>query len=84
MSESRSEVRMPNAVFDQMSWPIPNAEASYRLRYGCPTREDQLQAASEMDAYAALIARSQKLRNYICAYISKAMAANDRKDSPAC
>jgi len=76
------EVRMRKPImtnFDGMAWPIPNANVSHRMRYGQPTREDQLQAASEMDAYAALLVKTQKQRNHICKMVCAAVASVNRQ-----
>ena len=51
--------------FDGMVWPNPNDpnEVQWRLRYGKPTREDILFAASVMSAYSQLVADPQRRRN---------------------
>ena len=76
MPNSERKPKQSRATFDGMSWPIPNHEIGWKMRYGNPTREERLQAAGEMDAYAALLVRSQKRRNYICKKIVEAINAD--------
>jgi hypothetical protein len=45
------------AHFDEMCWPLPNPGLEWRLRYGKPTREDILVAASILNAYQSLVCR---------------------------
>jgi len=56
--------------FDEMTWPRAleddNDSVQWRLRYGIPTKEDLLFAASVMAAYTALVYKKQKDRNAIC------------------
>jgi hypothetical protein len=65
--------RTQSAVFDNMCWPIPDAEASWRLRYDRAVRDDEVQACREMDAYAHLLVMPIKRRNYVIAQIKKQM-----------
>lgn len=58
------------ARFDEMTWPLPEVEedgVEWRLRYGTPTREDLLVAASYMHAYSSLVCSTQKERNKVVA-----------------
>lgn len=59
--------------FGGMTWPLPERDeddsVEWRLRYGTPTKEDLLVAASYMHAYTALIFKTQKARNDICTKI---------------
>ena len=41
--------------FDGMTWPNPDGDLEWRLRYGEPSREDLLHAAFILHAYASLI-----------------------------
>lgn len=52
-------------VFDGMTWPNPTDpnNVQWRLRYGIPSRQDLLAAASFMHAYAHLIDLPQRERN---------------------
>lgn len=59
------------------TWPNPSdpGEVEWRLRYGTPTREDLLVAASFMHAYQYLVlAMTQKDRNHRVATIKEAMS----------
>ena len=51
--------------FEGMTWPNPDDPkgVQWRLRYGTPSREDLLVAASTMHAYAHLISLTQRERN---------------------
>lgn len=51
--------------FDEMCWPLPSPDLEWRLRYGNPSRDDLLGAASFVAAYAALLRKSDKRRNSI-------------------
>lgn len=44
-------------VDGEMTWPLPVGPAEWNLRYGQPTREDILHAASCMNALYALAAK---------------------------
>jgi hypothetical protein len=48
-----------------MAWPNPAdpGEVEWRLRYGTPTREDLLWAASTIAAYRHLVDMPQRMRN---------------------
>ena len=62
-------------LLNQMSWPYPGPrarDASWTLRYGTPTLNDLLIAAWVMDAYNALIHKTQKERNDIAAKLKTA------------
>lgn len=54
--------------FDGMTWPNPldPNEVESVLRYGTPTREQILTAASFMAAYRALVYETQEKRNQKC------------------
>lgn len=51
--------------FDGMAWPDPAdpREVEWTLRYGTPTREQVLVAASFIAAYKQLVADPQRARN---------------------
>lgn len=51
--------------FDGMCWPNPDdpREVEWRLRYGQPTRQDLLCAASFIGAYQQLVNDPQRVRN---------------------
>lgn len=61
--------------FDGMTWPNPMdpTEIEWRLRYGHPTREDILMAATFMAAYKELVFNTQERRNAKVRGIRKAM-----------
>jgi hypothetical protein len=69
--------------FDGMTWPNPTdpRDVQWRLRYGTPTREDILAAASFMHAYAHLIDLPQRERNQRVSAIRA--AARALQDTPA-
>lgn len=46
---------MRRTLSDGSSWPAPTADLEWTLRYGQPTREQLLAAASVVNAYAALV-----------------------------
>lgn len=56
--------------FDEMCFPQPGeqlSEIEWRLRYGLPSKQDLLVAASAISAYSELVLRkTQKERNKIC------------------
>jgi hypothetical protein len=66
------------SIKDQMVFPMPLdsdeklADIVWQLKYGIPDRKDLEFAVSTMLAYAALINKSQKDRNYICENIKGA------------
>lgn len=51
--------------FDGMTWPNPADpnDVEWALRYGEPTREQRMVAASFIAAYRQLVADSQRRRN---------------------
>lgn len=57
-------------------WPNPlspqSTELEWTLRYGQPTRQDLLRAASEMAAYRALVARGRSRLSRACRAAAKA------------
>jgi hypothetical protein len=59
--------------FDGMAWPNPRdpLEIEWKLRYGQPSREDLLAAASFVAAYKSLVGHSQQRRNAIVAALSR-------------
>lgn len=61
--------------FDGMAWPNPEDPRSveWRLRYGEPTREDLMVAASFIGAYKQLVEDSVARRNAKVAGIRRAM-----------
>lgn len=65
--------------FGEMAWPAPDAAMSqleWTFRYGNPTVNDKMAAASVIAAYSALIMRkSQKQRNAICSEIRRGSAS---------
>jgi hypothetical protein len=82
MAGAKSEVRVtPVSVhFDQMSWPLPRGEhggLAWRMRYArsTVTESELLAAADIMNAYQALIFKSQKDRNRICKVLQDAINA---------
>ena len=59
---------------DGSSWPVPNGDLEWTLRYGEPTRRDLLAAASILSAYFALVAQSAvPKRNLVCREMRAAM-----------
>lgn len=72
-AEPESE-RPMRAEFDGMSWPIPDHQTGWQIRYNPhPKPETLMRAASELDAYARLIALPIQRRNYIIRKIKEAM-----------
>lgn len=57
MTESEESARVVKgyAHFDGMTWPLPDPELDWRLRYGKPSRDDFMKAAFIISAYASLI-----------------------------
>ena len=51
--------------FDEMTWPLIPTDLEWVLRYGVPTKENLLMAASILNAYRASLHLSQKRRNQI-------------------
>lgn len=66
-----SYLRLP----EKSTWPNPNdpREVQWRLRYGTPSREDLLFAASTMAAYSYLLGIPQRRRCSVVAQIRKAL-----------
>ena len=51
------------AHFDEMTWPLPDADLNHALRYDeTVTKTERLCAASVLDAYAALIEMPERRR----------------------
>ena len=69
--------------FDGMCWPRLNtnfSELSWKLRYQINlTKEELFRVASVMDAYDALISKSQKERNYVAQKIKDDAVEGDQK-----
>lgn len=61
------------AVFDGMTWPNPDTAVAWTLKYGVPSREDLLFAASIIDAYQTLVTMPVKRRRGIIARLREAM-----------
>lgn len=59
-----------DSFYNGTVWPVPDSSKDpgleWTLRYGTPTKEDLLMAASVVAAYCALIRQPQKLRNITC------------------
>lgn len=53
-----------NLFFDNMSWPVPD-NIEWTLRYGKPTQEDLMFAASIVSAYCALVSKTKKGRESV-------------------
>lgn len=62
------------AFFGGTTWPLPDGEISWLLRYGTPTRGDLLLAASVISAYSALIKMPERRRRPIIATLRRAIA----------
>lgn len=63
------------ARFSEMTWPIhiedENDSVQWRLRYGEPSREDILFAASVMQAYAELVESPSRKRDAVIAILRR-------------
>lgn len=64
--------------FDQMAWPLPQAEQdglAWKLRYapGQVTEADMMSAAEILCAYHAMIIATQNVRNAVCRKLRKAI-----------
>lgn len=57
--------------FDEMVWPLPGPDLEWALRYGNPTREQILHAASILEAYQQTITDTQKKRNFVFGELQK-------------
>lgn len=56
----------------EMTWPLPDQDLNWVLRYGNPTREQLLHAASILSAYYhAVTIYTQKKRNYVFGELKK-------------
>ena len=66
---------VPYLHFDGMAWPNPEDPRSveWRLRYGRPSRDDLMVAASFIGAYKQLVADPVRERNAKVAGIRRAM-----------
>jgi len=66
-------------IADDVTWPSPDpghAETlEWHLRYGTPSKEQCLTAASYLSAYTHMIFLTQEKRNYICAAIQAGIKA---------
>ncbi len=65
-----------SAHFDGMSWPLPGERLErleHTLRYGEPTQEDLLLAASVLSAYGAMVASTSRSRAHVVQMLRKAM-----------
>ena len=56
--------------------PADPNEVQWRLRYGTPTREDMMAAASVMSAYAALVYMPGRVRDGVIRDLRKASEEN--------
>lgn len=59
-------------IDDEMTWPLPNGDLEWRLRYGKPTRQDILVAASIIHSYGSLVKHPIKRRDYIVRHLKEA------------
>ncbi len=58
-------------IIEDMSWPMPDNELEWKLRYGNPTRTEILQAASILSAYSQMtLFDTKKKRDKICKKIT--------------
>lgn len=54
-------------TIEDMSWPMPDNDLEWKLRYGQPTRAELLQAASILSAYSQMtLFDTKKKRDKIC------------------
>jgi hypothetical protein len=69
-------------LFDEMSWPNPQAtgDLEWDLRYGQPTKNDLLMAASVVSAYRALFEKPTSRSSEIIRTI-KRMLREDRNEN---
>lgn len=68
-----------------MRWPGIGRrllDAEWTLRYGEPTREDLLFAASILNAYRSLVLRTEKVRAEIVRELRAAEAAEKPEEAP--
>lgn len=56
-------------TFDGMTWPRVGTNLEWTLRYGTPTREDLLLAASVAAAYEALVEASAATRGDVVKHL---------------
>lgn len=66
--------------FDEMCFPQPGEELSqieWTLRYGTPSKNQLMVAASVISAYSGLVLRkTQKQRNYVCKKLASGEKGN--------
>lgn len=55
----------------EMVWPLPDQDLNWTLRYGNPTREQLLYAASILSAYHQAVVDPQKKRNFVFGELKK-------------
>jgi hypothetical protein len=69
-------------AFDGMTWPNPAdpLEVEWSLRYGAPSREQMLVAASVVAAYRQLVEDPQRIRNGKVATLRQALAAAEQPE----
>ena len=72
ITDQRAE---PYVRVEGTTWPNPNdpREVEWRLRYGTPTREDLLLAASFIHAYRYLFLTTTAMRNHRITTIKEAV-----------
>jgi hypothetical protein len=74
-------------IDNEMTWPSPDTRDAnndgdsleWHFRYGTPSKELCLRAASYLAAYNQLIYSTQKHRNYICSAIRYALLRAEPK-----
>lgn len=58
-------------IIEDMSWPMPDNELEWKLRYGTPTKAELLQAASILSAYSQItLFDTKKQRDKRCEKIT--------------
>lgn len=69
-------------AFDGMTWPNPAdpLEVEWSLRYGAPSREQMLVAASVVAAYRQLVEDPQRIRSGKVATLRQALAAAEQPE----
>jgi hypothetical protein len=76
------------AYFGGMAWPLPDdgdddePSVEWTLRYGEPSREDLLAAASILSAYRALVTTSSRQRAYVVRMLRWAEQRADDSAAP--
>ncbi len=65
------------AHFDGMAWPLPDCDVEWFLRYGEPTRQQMLHAASIVAAYNELIGCPETKRRKVIRQVRAAVSARE-------